>query len=120
MAATRHEQFFTPLAFCLPHSVKNCHSADGGLEEGRNEGDTRAEEKRENAGLGLLGWRLRVRQGKGGRERKYETKEEENEVRVGGHLLRYLAFSFILIFLHTVSLPPPPHSLPTHSGILLH
>lgn len=57
--------------------------------------------------------------------KKYETKEKENEVRVGRHLLRYLAFSFILIFLHTVSLPHHPHPHPPvspsslrHSAIL--
>lgn len=56
-----------------------------------------------------MGWGTGVknesakRGGKEGRERKkYETKEEENEVSIGWHLLRYLAFPFAHIFPPTV------------------
>lgn len=53
------------------------------------------------------------------RERKNETKEE-NEVRMGCHLLRHLAFFFILILLYTASLPSRPSASPAPSGILPH
>lgn len=71
-----------------------------------------------------MGWGMGMknesakRGGKEGRKKeKYETEGAENEVRIGWHLLRYLAFPFALIFPHTVSLPAPAQPRPAPSGI---